>query len=59
MIMTITATTDRQYLGIVFDSEDNPIILDDDVSVIVDRTIPIDGGIRFINSNYIIDAKGD
>ncbi len=56
MRMVITATTDRQYLGREFDSEDNPIVLDDDVSIVVERTMPLPDGVRFINSNYIIDA---
>jgi hypothetical protein len=54
--MVITATTDRQYIGHVFDSEDNPIHLDWDNSINVERTLPLLDGMRFISSSYIIDA---
>lgn len=57
MNMTITATTDGKYLGHVFDSDDNPIALDDDVAVPVDRIIALPDGMRFVSSNYIIDAR--
>jgi hypothetical protein len=56
MKMQITATTDRQWLGHTFDSTDNPIVLGD-MEVAVERTLPLSDGIRFISSNYIIDAK--
>lgn len=56
MKVRITDTTDRQYLGAEFDSEDNPIVLDDDVSVAVERVMQLPDGLRFINSSYIIDA---
>ena len=56
MKMQITATTDRQWLGHTFDSADNPIMLDG-TAVAVERTLPLSDGIRFISSNYIIDAK--
>lgn len=55
--MSITATTDGKFLGHEFDSADNPIVLDDDVAVAVDRTLPLPDGIRFVSSNYIIDAR--
>ena len=57
MKMIITATTDRQHLGKEFDSEDNPIQLDDDVFVAVDKVLPLPDGVRFISSNYIIEAS--
>ena len=56
MIVQITATTDGRYLGHEFDSDDNPIQLDDDVFVTVEKTMPIPGGVRFINTSYIIDT---
>lgn len=57
MKMRITDTTDRQHLGFVFDHAANPIILNDGVEVPVERTIALpNNGIRFINSNYIIDT---
>ena len=57
MKMVITATTDRQYLGHEFDSDDNPIVLGDDVQVSVERIQPLTDGVRFISSNYIIDTQ--
>ena len=56
MIVQITATTDGRYLGHEFDSDDNPIQLDDDVFVHVEKTMPIPGGVRFINTSYVIDT---
>jgi hypothetical protein len=57
MKMQITATTDRQYLGHIFDSDDNPIVLDNDVNVNVERVLTMSDGLRFISSSYIIDAQ--
>ena len=57
MIVRITDTTDRQYLGHEFESTDNPIVLSDDVKVYVERTIPLPNGLRFVSSNYIIDTQ--
>lgn len=57
MRVRITSTTDRQYLGFEFDSEDNPIVLDSDVSVVVERFMPLPDGVRFISSSYIIDTQ--
>lgn len=56
MIVQITATTDGRYLGHEFDSADNPIQLDDDVFVFVEKTMPLPDGVRFINTSYIIDT---
>lgn len=56
MIVKITATTDGRYIGHEFDSADNPIRLDGNVFVAVEKTLPIPGGIRFINTSYIIDT---
>ncbi len=58
MMMQIVATTDGRYLGREFDSADNPIQLDDDVFVYVEKTMPLPDGVRFINTSYIIDAVG-
>ncbi len=53
----ITATTDRQHLGYVFDHKANPILLSNGIKVPVERTIVLpNNGMRFINSNYIIDS---
>lgn len=57
MKMVITATTDRQYLGRVFESKKNPIILAEDFEVFVEKTLLLTNGVRFISSNYIIDAE--
>ncbi len=57
-MMRITATTDKQFVGKEFDETQNPVVLDDDVSMYVDRVIQLDSGLRFISSNYIIDAEG-
>jgi hypothetical protein len=54
--MIVTETTDGQYLGREFDSDDNPIQLDDDVAVSVEKVMPLPDGVRFISSSYIIDA---
>jgi len=57
MKMIITATTDRQYMGHVFDSKDNPVVLGEGIKVFIERTMPLPNGMRFISSSYIIDAK--
>ena len=56
MKMQIVNSTDGRYLGHEFDSEDNPIRLGGDVFVAVEKTMPIPGGVRFINTSYIIDT---
>ena len=56
MIVQIINTTDGRYLGHKFDSEDNPIQLEGDVFVTVEKTMLIPGGVRFINTGYIIDT---
>ena len=56
MKMQIVNSTDGRYLGHEFDSEDNPIQLDEGVFVFVEKTMPIPGGVRFINTSYIIDT---
>ena len=56
MKMQIVNSTDGRYLGHEFDSEDNPIQLDEDVFVFVEKTMPLPDGVRFINTSYIIDA---
>ena len=57
MKMQITATTDGKFLGHEFDAADNPIQLADDVVVHIERTLLLPDGLRFISSNYIIDAR--
>jgi hypothetical protein len=57
-MMQITATTDGRFVGLIFDEASSIVILDDDVSVQIDRVMEIPGGKRFINSSYIIDAQG-
>lgn len=59
MNMQIVATTDGRYLGRTFDSTDNPIVLSDDVLIYIERTMALTDGLRFISSNYIIDAQTD
>lgn len=57
MIVQITATTDGRYIGHEFDSADNSIQRPDgDVFVAVEKTMQIPGGVRFINTSYIIDT---
>lgn len=57
MQVRVIDTTDGQFLGEEFDSEDRPIVFDDDVQFYPDRVIPIPGGLRFASSNYIIDTR--
>lgn len=57
MRIRITATPDRQHLGFEFDASDNPIVLGDGVEIFVERVIQLSGGVRFVSSNYIIDAQ--
>lgn len=57
MKMQVTATTDDKFIGHEFDSNDNPIVLADDMRVSVERVMPLPDGVRFINSCYVIDAK--
>jgi hypothetical protein len=57
MKIVITATTDGNFVGRTFDSTDNPIVLASDISIRVERMIALPDGIRFVSSNYIIDAK--
>ena len=56
MMMQIVNTTDGRYIGHEFDSADNPIQLNEDVCVFIERTMPLPDGVRFINTSYIIDA---
>jgi hypothetical protein len=57
MKLRIIDSTDRQYLGHEFYWSDKPIELAADVTVFIDRVLPIPGGFRFVSSNYIIDAQ--
>tara|TARA_R110000772_G_scaffold8737_2_gene28943 strand:- start:18654 stop:18836 length:183 start_codon:yes stop_codon:yes gene_type:complete len=57
MKMRIVSTTDGQHLGFVFQHTANPIKLKGGIEVAVERKIILpNGGIRFVNSNYIIDT---
>jgi len=56
MIVRIVETTNRQFLGHEFDSDDNPIILAEDVKVFIEKVIPLPDGVRFVSSSYIIDT---
>ena len=58
MKLIIVDSTDKQYLGHEFDSDDNPIILGD-IEFHFDSILILSDGIRFISSNYIIDTKGE
>ena len=57
MLLQIFDTTDKQFIGLRFDSEDNPILLTGGISINVERVEQHSGQYRFINSNYIIDAE--
>lgn len=57
MKMRITDATGRAHIGFEFDSEDNPIILADGSAVYVERVLQLPEGMRFISSNFIIDAQ--
>lgn len=57
MRVRIVSTPDRMYLGNIFDSEDNPIILGENIKVYVEKIMPLPDGVRFISSSYIIDAQ--
>jgi len=57
MILKIISTTDGRFVGHEFTLGDNPIVLSPDVSIPVYFTIPIVGGYRVGNSNYIIDTQ--
>ena len=59
MKLSVVSTTDGRYIGHTFDIEDNPIQLAPDVRVFIEKIIPLSHGMRFINSNYIIDAIED
>jgi hypothetical protein len=56
MKLRVTDTPDRQHLGKEFDSEDRPIILSADFSMEVDKIIPLENGLRFVSSSYILDT---
>ncbi len=58
MILKIVNTTDGRFVGHEFTLGDNPIVLAPSISIPVDFTLPIAGGYRLGNSNYIIDAQG-
>jgi len=57
MKMQVTSTTDNKFIGKEFDSTDNPIVLVSDAVVYVERVMLLPDGVRYINSNYVIDAK--
>ena len=57
MKMQIISTTDNLNVGNIFDSDDNPILLDNDSKLFIDKIYRYVGGAIFSNSNYVIDAK--
>lgn len=57
MKMQIIDTTDGQFIGFQFDSEQKNIHLPGGSIVAVERVIDMPGRKRFVNSNYIIDAE--
>ena len=57
MRMIVTDSTNGRFRGTEFDSEDDPIRLEDDVFLDVEKTMELPDGIRFISSSFIIDAK--
>lgn len=57
MRVKIIETTDKNFLGLEFDSNDNPIVLSLNIKIHIDRIMPIQNGFRYISSSYIIDTK--
>ena len=54
--LQITNTTDGKFIGFIID-ESNPIEFTDQFIVYYDKIIELPDGLRFINSNYVIDTK--
>ena len=58
MTYVITDTTDGKYLGLTMEiTKDGPVLPENIPEIQIDSIIPIDKGLRLINSNYIIDVK--
>jgi hypothetical protein len=58
MTYTITDTTDGKYLGLTIEVIKDGLVLPENIPEIqIDLVIPIENGLRLINSNYIIDVK--
>ena len=56
MKVKIVNTTDKKFIGYVFDDKDNPILLGD-VKVFWDKRIDVSlEEVIFRNSNYIIET---
>lgn len=52
----ITDTTDGNFVGFEFDSENDVIELPNGAKIQVEKVIPMPDGYRFYNPNYIIEA---
>lgn len=53
----IKNTTDGKNIGHAFEDSDTQIIMPNGYIMAVDEVIEIEGGKRFINANYIVDAE--
>lgn len=53
----IKNTTDGKNLGHDFDDSSAQIIMPNGYVMAVDEVIEIEGGKRFVNANYIVDAE--
>jgi hypothetical protein len=56
MMLKITNSTDRKFLGVEFDDADYPIQLKEDYSFFYDEKKEEDGAFEFSNSNYVIEC---
>ena len=54
--LQITNTTDGKFIGFIID-ESNPIEFTDQFIIYYDKIVELSDGLRFINSNYVIDTK--
>jgi len=53
----ITETTDGQFLGHEFVLVDGYALLDDDITIKIEKSMLTPSGVRYITSNYIIDTQ--
>lgn len=53
----IKNTTDGKNIGHSFEDSDTQITMPNGYVMAVDEVIEIEGGKRFINANYIVDAE--
>lgn len=57
MKIKIISTTDGHFVGQEAKWLKTHVVLSNGIKIPVDRVIDIPEGFRFVNSNYIIDAK--